>query len=84
MRDLARMNAEEGRTVVVNIHDVDLAREYSTRIIALRAGRLVFDAARPRTWTRPPSSASTARRDRMTRPGRRRPFPRRRVGVGAR
>lgn len=45
MRDLARMNAEEGRTVVVNIHDVDLARTYSTRIIALRAGRLVFDGA---------------------------------------
>lgn len=43
MNDLARINREEGKTVVVNIHSVDLARQFSTRVIALRAGRLVFD-----------------------------------------
>ena len=30
---------------MVNIHSVELARQFSTRIIALRAGRLVFDGA---------------------------------------
>lgn len=43
LKDLERINKEEGKTVVVNIHSVELARQFSTRIIALRAGRLVFD-----------------------------------------
>lgn len=45
MCDLARINREEGVTVVVNIHSVDLAREFSSRVIALRAGAVVFDGA---------------------------------------
>lgn len=43
MQDLARINREENVTVVVNIHSVDLAREFSSRVIALRAGAVVFD-----------------------------------------
>lgn len=45
MGDLKRLNQEDGVIVIVNIHDVDLAREYSDRIIGLRAGEVVFDGS---------------------------------------
>lgn len=45
MRDLQRINAELGITVVVNLHFLDLARRYSDRLIGLRAGEVVFDGA---------------------------------------
>lgn len=31
------------KTVIVNLHSVPLAREFSTRVIALNAGQVVFD-----------------------------------------
>ena len=31
--------------MIVNIHSVELARSFSTRIIALKAGEIVFDGA---------------------------------------
>lgn len=43
MDDLKRINQELGITTIVNLHFIDLAREYATRIIGLRAGKLVFD-----------------------------------------
>lgn len=43
MDDLRRVNAEDGLTVLVNIHLMDLARQYTTRMIGLRAGELVYD-----------------------------------------
>ncbi|WP_409344683.1 phosphonate ABC transporter ATP-binding protein [Paenibacillus sp. MBLB4367] len=43
MDDLKRINTELGITTVVNLHFVDLARQYATRIIGLRAGEIVFD-----------------------------------------
>ncbi|UBH13093.1 phosphonate ABC transporter ATP-binding protein [Macrococcus armenti] len=43
MDDLKRINQDLGITVIVNLHFVDLAREYATRIIGLRAGEVVFD-----------------------------------------
>jgi phosphonate transport system ATP-binding protein len=43
MRDLQRINAELGITVVVNLHFLDLARRYGQRLIGLRDGRVVFD-----------------------------------------
>ena len=43
MSDLKRINQELGITIVVNLHSVQLAREYGTRIIGLRDGCLVFD-----------------------------------------
>lgn len=43
MDDLQRINKELGITIIVNLHFVDLAREYATRIIGLQAGRVVFD-----------------------------------------
>ncbi|QJF24352.1 phosphonate ABC transporter ATP-binding protein [Mammaliicoccus vitulinus] len=43
MDDLKRINEEIGITIIINLHFVDLAREYGSRIIGLRAGELVFD-----------------------------------------
>lgn len=43
MRDLQRINRELGVTVITNLHFLDLARQYSDRLIGLRAGKLVFD-----------------------------------------
>lgn len=43
MDDLKRINEELGITIIINLHFVDLAREYGSRIIGLRAGELVFD-----------------------------------------
>lgn len=43
MNDLKRINQELGITTIVNLHDVELARKYATRIVGLHAGRVVFD-----------------------------------------
>ncbi|WP_239719728.1 MULTISPECIES: phosphonate ABC transporter ATP-binding protein [unclassified Mammaliicoccus] len=43
MDDLKRINEELGITIIINLHFVDLAREYGSRIIGLRGGELVFD-----------------------------------------
>ena len=36
-------STELGITVVTNLHLLDLAREYGTRMIGLRAGTVVYD-----------------------------------------
>ncbi len=43
MDDLKRINEDLGMTMIVNLHFVDLAREYATRIIGIRAGEIVYD-----------------------------------------
>jgi phosphonate transport system ATP-binding protein len=43
MRDLKRINQEDGITTIVNLHFIDMAIEYADRIIGLREGALVFD-----------------------------------------
>ncbi|TSB47003.1 phosphonate ABC transporter ATP-binding protein [Alkalicoccobacillus porphyridii] len=43
MDDLKRINEDLGITTIVNLHFIDLARAYATRIIGLRAGEIVFD-----------------------------------------
>jgi len=43
MGDLRRINAELGITVLTNLHLMDLARRYASRLIGLRAGEVVFD-----------------------------------------
>ena len=43
MDDLKKINEELGITILINLHFVDLALEYGTRIIGLRVGELVFD-----------------------------------------
>lgn len=40
---LQRINAEDGRTVVITLHQVDVARRFCARAIALKEGRLYFD-----------------------------------------
>jgi len=43
MKYIEWMNRERGLTVLCSLHFLSLARRYGTRIIALRAGELVFD-----------------------------------------
>ncbi len=43
MDALARIHREDGLTVLVNLHHLDTARHYCDRIVALSAGRIVFD-----------------------------------------
>jgi phosphonate transport system ATP-binding protein len=50
MEILARINREDGCTVVVSLHQVDIAMKYCPRVVALNQGRIVFDG---------PSSALT-------------------------
>ncbi|CAM3080023.1 MAG: phosphonate ABC transporter ATP-binding protein [Pseudolactococcus laudensis] len=43
MDDFKRINQELNKTVLINIHHVELALEYTDRIIAVKKGRIVFD-----------------------------------------
>ena len=43
MGALRRINVDRGLTLVVSQHQLATALEYSTRIVGLRAGRVVFD-----------------------------------------
>ena len=42
---LAQMTADEGKTLVVSVHSVELAQKYFSRIIGLRNGVVHFDLA---------------------------------------
>jgi len=43
MDALHRIQHEDGRTVIVNLHTLDTARRYCDRVIGMRDGRIVFD-----------------------------------------
>ncbi len=43
MNDFKTINQKFGITIVANMHHVELAKKYSTRIIGIKAGRVVFD-----------------------------------------
>ena len=43
MSDFARINREMNITILLNIHHVDLALKYATRVIGIRAGEIVYD-----------------------------------------
>ncbi|GFZ34617.1 phosphonates import ATP-binding protein PhnC [Clostridium zeae] len=45
MDDIARINKEMNITTIVNLHHIDLAKKYATRILGFREGKLVFDGA---------------------------------------
>jgi phosphonate transport system ATP-binding protein len=49
---LTRLSAEDGLTLVVSLHQLELAREFFPRLIGLRGGRVVFD--------RPPAEVGEA------------------------
>jgi phosphonate transport system ATP-binding protein len=43
METLRDLNRADGLTVVVTLHQVDYALRYCERVVALKAGRLVYD-----------------------------------------
>jgi phosphonate transport system ATP-binding protein len=43
LRYLEQVNREEGITVICNLHFLSLARRYASRVVALKAGQIVFD-----------------------------------------
>jgi phosphonate transport system ATP-binding protein len=43
MDDFARINRDFGITIVANMHHVDLAIKYASRIIGIQDGRIVYD-----------------------------------------
>ncbi len=50
MDALRDLNAQNGITVLCNLHSLDLARGYCSRLIGMKAGRVVFDG-RPEALT---------------------------------
>lgn len=40
---MKRIHEERDLLSIINVHDVELAREFATRIIAFRDGKLIFD-----------------------------------------
>jgi phosphonate transport system ATP-binding protein len=45
MEIMVRLTGERGIPVVINIHNVDLARRFSNRIVGMAGGEVVFDGA---------------------------------------
>ena len=43
MSDFRRINEEMNITVLINIHHVDLALAYCTRVVGIRGGVIVYD-----------------------------------------
>ncbi len=43
MSDFAKINKEMNISILLNIHHVDLALKYATRVIGVRAGQIVYD-----------------------------------------
>ena len=43
MQILAKINREDGATVLVSLHQIEYALKYCTRVIALKNGKLIFD-----------------------------------------
>jgi phosphonate transport system ATP-binding protein len=43
MDSLLRLNKHFGITVICNLHDLDIAKDYCTRLIGMAQGRVVFD-----------------------------------------
>lgn len=45
MDSLLRLNKHFGITVICNLHDLDIAKDYCSRLIGMAQGRVVFDGA---------------------------------------
>lgn len=43
MNTLARINQDYGITVIANLHQLDYAKDYCTRMIGINAGKIVYD-----------------------------------------
>ena len=48
-----RLNTEAGRTVVMVLHDLNMAARYAQRLIAMRAGRIIAQGAPSEVLTEP-------------------------------
>jgi phosphonate transport system ATP-binding protein len=46
LQHLERLNQEDGITIICSLHYLDLVQRYSTRVIGLREGRLVYQGTR--------------------------------------
>ncbi len=42
---LKRINLEDGITTIVNLHQLDLAKEYADRVIGFKGGKMIFDGS---------------------------------------
>ena len=42
---LRQINQERRISILLNLHEIELARDYCDRVIALRAGRLIWDGS---------------------------------------
>jgi phosphonate transport system ATP-binding protein len=47
MSDLARVARDEGVPTIINIHSVELAKEFSDRIVGIARGKVTFDGRPP-------------------------------------
>jgi phosphonate transport system ATP-binding protein len=52
MESLRDLNRQDGLTVVVTLHQVDYALRYCDRVVALKAGRIVYDGPADRLETK--------------------------------
>lgn len=43
MEYFKKVNEKKNMTILINLHDVDLALKYSNRILAIKDGRIIFD-----------------------------------------
>ena len=41
--DLKKINKDFGTTILCNLHQVDLAKKYSDRLVGLLDGKIIFD-----------------------------------------
>ncbi|MFT7620718.1 MAG: phosphonate transport system ATP-binding protein [Planctomycetota bacterium] len=40
---LSGINQETGKTIIVSLHNIELAKEFCSRLVGMRAGQIVFD-----------------------------------------
>lgn len=43
MKYFKKVNEKKNMTIIINLHDVNLAKKYCDRIVALKKGKLIFD-----------------------------------------
>lgn len=72
MDTLVEATGERNLTCIVNLHQVDFAKEYATRIIGIKAGRIVYDGSPRSLDDQTIASIYEGKEDQMTLPGARR------------
>lgn len=72
MDTLVEATGERNLTCIVNLHQVDFAKEYATRIIGIKAGRIVYDGSPRSLDDQTIAGIYEGKEDQMTLPGARR------------